>query len=166
MEGNHEVTIDVKVDGEDGEEMKHVVIITKMSGDDKSAKRVSKTVDLNKKELSINKLKFSPNPNDGKFDLSFKLNKEKPVQIKIVDIHGKTVYSEKVNDFAGKYNNNIDISKNGKGIYILQITQDNKASTSKVVIKQFSLDQCKKPSDEIVRGFFGLVYSFLLPLGK
>lgn len=135
MKGNHAMTIDVTVDSKDGEEMKHVVIITKMTSDDKSAKKISKKVNLNKKELSINKLKFSPNPNDGKFDLSFKLGKKQPVKIKIFDVQGKEVYSENVKNFDGKYTNKIDISDNGEGIYILQIVQGEKASTSKIVIK-------------------------------
>lgn len=129
------MTIDVEVDSKDGKETKHVVIITKISSDDKSAKKISETVNLDKKELSIDQLKFSPNPNEGKFDLSFKLDKKQAVQIKIFDVQGKEVYSEKVSEFDGKYNNNIDISENGEGIYILQIIQGKKASTNKIVIK-------------------------------
>lgn len=135
MSGNHEMTIDVKVDSKDGKEGKHIVIITKMSSDDESAKKIPTAAGMDKNELSINKLKFSPNPNDGKFDLSFKLNKKDPVQIKVFDVQGKEVYSELVRDFDGKYLNNIDISDNGEGIYILQIVQGDKASTSKIVIK-------------------------------
>ena len=135
MKGNHEMTIDVNVDSKKGEKSKHIVIITKMTSDDKTAKKIPAVEGLDKKELSINKLKFSPNPNDGKFDLSFKLNKKEPVLIKIFDVQGKEVYSEIVVDFEGKYSNNIDISDNGEGIYILQIVQDDKASTSKIVIK-------------------------------
>ena len=135
MKGNHTMTIDVNVDSKDGKQNKHIVIITKMSNDDKSAKKIPAVDGMNKKKLSINKLKFSPNPNDGKSDLSFKLNKKEPVLIKVFDIQGKEVYSEIVADFDGKYSNNIDISNNGEGIYILQIVQDEKASTSKIVIK-------------------------------
>ena len=135
MKGNHQMTIDVNVDSKDGKQNKHFVIITKMSNDNKTAKKIPSVAGLDKKELAINKLKFSPNPNDGKFDLSFKLAKKEPVLIKIFDVQGKEVYSEIVADFEGKYSNNIDISDNGEGIYILQIVQDDKASTSKIVIK-------------------------------
>ncbi|MBL4592569.1 MAG: T9SS type A sorting domain-containing protein [Flavobacteriales bacterium] len=135
MKGNHEMVIDVKIDSKDGEKTKHIVIITKITSDDESAKKIPTVAGLDKKELSINKLKFSPNPNDGKFDLSFKLNKKEPVLIKIFDVQGKEVYSEIISDFEGKYSNNIDISNNGEGIYILQIVQGEKVSTSKIVIK-------------------------------
>jgi hypothetical protein len=135
MSGEHEVTIDLQMDGKDN---KHMVIITKITSGNKeefSKKNPSIKSKLNKKELLIDKLNFSPNPNDGKFNLSFKIDKTRPVQIKIFDVHGKEVYNEKVTDFDGKYSNNIDISENGKGIYLLQITQGGKASTSKIVIK-------------------------------
>ncbi len=135
IEEDHNITIDLSVDGEDGKEMKKVVIITKMSGDEKSFKKSSKKLVADKKELSVKDLKFSPNPNDGKFDLNFELSKKQSVQIKIVDLQGKEVYNETVSDFNGKYSSNIDISENGEGVYILQILQGKKASTSKVVIK-------------------------------
>lgn len=130
-----EMVIDVNVDGKKGEKMKQIVIISKMTSSDKSSKDIPTPVDLNKKELGVEKLRFSPNPNDGKFELNFKLKDKKPVQVKVVDMQGKEVYNEKIKDFSGKYSNKIDISKNGEGIYILQILQGNKASTSRIVIK-------------------------------
>tara|TARA_B100000809_G_C15140402_1_gene532947 strand:+ start:1053 stop:2156 length:1104 start_codon:yes stop_codon:yes gene_type:complete len=130
-----EMVIDINVDGEKGDKMQQIVIISKMTSSDKAAENVPTAVDLTKKELGVEKLRFSPNPNDGKFELNFKLKEKKPVQVKIVDMQGKEVYNEKVNNFSGEYANKIDISGNGEGIYILQISQENKASTSKIVIK-------------------------------
>jgi len=135
MKGNHEMVIDVNVESDNGKEVKQIVIISKMTSSDKSSEELPESVDINKKELAIEKLKFSPNPNDGNFELNFKLDKKQPIQINIVDIHGKAVYNETVNDFNGKYSNKIDISSNGEGIYILQVVQGNKASTSKIMIK-------------------------------
>jgi len=135
MKEIHEMVIDLSIDGEKGGEMKQIVIISKMTSSDKASEDVSTAVDLSKKELEVENLKFSPNPNNGKFELNFKLKGEKSVQINVVDMQGKVVYNEKVKDFDGKYANKIDISENGEGIYILQIIQGNKASTSKIVIK-------------------------------
>ena len=135
MEGNHEMVIDVNVESDNGKEMKKIVIISKMTKTEKSSKDIPASVDIDKQELAVDKLRFSPNPNNGKFDLNFKLKDKKKVQVKIVDMQGKEVYNETVKDFDGKYSNKIDISENGEGIYILQIVQGNKASTSKIVIK-------------------------------
>jgi hypothetical protein len=135
MKEIHEMVIDLCVDCGKGEKMKQIVIISKMTSSDKASEDISTGVDLNKKELAVENLRFSPNPNDGKFELNFKLKGKTPVQVKVVDIQGKVVYNEKVKDFDGKYANKIDISENGEGIYILQIIQGNKANTSKIVIK-------------------------------
>ena len=135
MDGNHEMVIDVNVESDNGKEVKKIVIISNMSSSDKASKDLPTSVDLSKKELEVEQLKFSPNPNDGNFELNFKLEEQQPVHVKIVDLQGKEVYNEMVNNFDGKYANKIDISENGKGIYILQILQGKKASTNKIVIK-------------------------------
>ncbi len=135
MDGAHKMKIDVQVDEKDG---KHMVIITKITSENKeelAKKNPAVKSNLKKKELAVENLNFSPNPNNGKFDLQFKLDKKQAVQIKIFDIQGKEVYNEKVSDFDGKYSHNIDISENGEGIYLLQIIQGDKASTNKIVIK-------------------------------
>lgn len=135
---NHEMKIEVSVEGEKGKEKQHIIIISNISKANKKEleKEAPKVAaNLNKKELNVNKLKFSPNPNNGKFDLQFKLDDTNPVTVNVFDLQGKEVYSETINNFTGKYANNIDISENGKGTYILQIIQKNKAKTSKVVIK-------------------------------
>ncbi len=135
---DHEMTIDVKVDGKNGVVTKHVVVIANITSEsvDELAKKIPAAEEnLKKKELNVDDLTFSPNPNDGKFDLNFKLNKKAPVHIRIFDMNGKEVYSENISNFSGQYQNNIDISENEKGMYLLQIIQKDRASTSKLVIK-------------------------------
>jgi hypothetical protein len=129
------ISIDVKVDAKD-EKGKRVVIIKKMTSDKKNSKRITKEdkkIDPN--ELSVEELSYSPNPNNGKFDLRFKLNKKKPVEVKIFDIQGKVIYQEMVDDFSGEYSNSIDISENGEGIYIMRIIQNKKSLTNKIIIQ-------------------------------
>lgn len=134
--GSHEMTIDVQVNDDGTKETKHIVIITKVAVDDDLTNKIpSAKNNLEKEELAISKLKFSPNPNDGKFNLSFKLNEKEPVSIKIYNMQGKAVYNEQLSNFSGKYSNKIDISNSGEGVYILQIMQNNKANTNKIVIK-------------------------------
>jgi hypothetical protein len=134
-DGSNSFTIDLSVDSEDGEDKKKVVIISKIITDEKSNKKGAETKRAKMKELSVENLKLSPNPNDGKFDLSFDLDKKKPVTIKIIDMQGKEVYNEKVSNFEGSYFKNIDISENKEGVYILGIKQGNKLKSSKMVIK-------------------------------
>ena len=69
-----------------------------------------------------------PNPNNGVFE--FKLNAAKRVngEMTIVDMTGRTIYSEKL-DVIGLYNTSIDLSRFARGLYTLQLrTADGVAS--------------------------------------
>jgi len=76
-------------------------------------------IDTKKSELNVENLKFSPNPSDGKFNLSFTLEEKKEVTINIYDINGNVVYTETIKDFQGTYNKEIDISDEGTGAFFL-----------------------------------------------
>ena len=133
---NKTMVFEVDVEADNVGQKKHVVIISKVIKSSSSENnKLPASVNLNKKELAVENLRFSPNPNNGKFELNFKLEKEQAVQVKIVDLQGKEVYNEMVNNFEGYYTNQIDISENKEGVYILQIIQGNKASTNKIVLK-------------------------------
>lgn len=89
----------------------------------------------NKSELTVNELSFNPNPNNGLFDLNFTLEEKGKTQLRIVDVSGKAVYEEDLGRFEGSYSNSIDITKEGPGIYFLQILQGDKAMAEKIVIR-------------------------------
>jgi len=86
-------------------------------------------------KLELDDLNFHPNPNDGKFKLSFETPEKGNTNIRIFDVNGKEVYSEKINNFNGRYENTIDISENKKGTYFLHIQQGKKVSTRKIVLE-------------------------------
>ncbi len=131
------------VKGEDGEnvrvrhEVKEVVVfISKISEEDKEQLEEPELKTLvEKQNLNDIDLTFSPNPNDGRFNLGFNLSKKGRTQINIVDMHGRSVYEEDLGKFSGPYSKNIDISAHGKGIYFIQIIQGNKATAQKIVIQ-------------------------------
>lgn len=60
-------------------------------------------ISTKKRELKVDDLTFSPNPNNGKFNLSFALEEKKAVTINIYDINGNIVYSETLKDFLGTF---------------------------------------------------------------
>ncbi len=106
-----------------------------------------KIIDLSKKEmkridiqeekinsiLELKNLSFFPNPNNGKFSLSFASNEKGKIQIEIFDLKGNKIYEEKLKDFSGKYLKKIDLSKKGKGIFLLKITQNEKVLIKKLI---------------------------------
>jgi hypothetical protein len=85
--------------------------------------------------LQVDNLQFSPNPNDGKFNISFDLPEKAKTVIRIFDASNKEIYKEDLGKFSGRYSKQIDISENPKGIYFLQITQNDKAVNKKIVIQ-------------------------------
>jgi len=91
--------------------------------------------DVSKNNLSVDNLFFSPNPNSGKFALSFELPGTGETVVRIFDVNNKEIYSETLGKFSGRYDGQIDVSENPKGIYFLQITQDNKVLNKKIVIQ-------------------------------
>lgn len=91
-------------------------------------------IDFSNKELEVDHLIFYPNPSDGVFTLKFELEEKGDVNITIVDMKGKTVYNEKLDNFKGEYKNQIDIKKQSPGTYFIIIEQNGKMTTQKVLI--------------------------------
>lgn len=87
------------------------------------------------RELKPLDMKFFPNPNDGRFNLSFLLAEKTPVEISIIDLLGNKVYQAKPINFPGYFNHNIDISDQSSGIYFLQIMQGEQGLTRKIIIQ-------------------------------
>ncbi len=96
---------------------------------------LSEDLHLDDKEpLWLDRLSFYPNPSEGRFTVSFEADAA-PLSLKIVDITGRTVYEEDLGQFSGYYNQEIDLSGQDRGIYILQVTQGNKVNSKKLILE-------------------------------
>jgi hypothetical protein len=58
-----------------------------------------------------------------------------PTTIQVLDLNGKEVYSEKLNEFDGTYNKDIDIKNEARGTMILKIIQGDKIMTHKIIVE-------------------------------
>ena len=59
------------------------------------------------------------------FNISFVSERIQTVKLRIINVIGEIIYMEDLNKFIGDYTKNIDLSKNKKSIYFLEIeTQD------------------------------------------
>ncbi len=85
--------------------------------------------------LTVESLQFYPNPSDGRFDLSFNLPAKGETTVRVVDMAGKEVFQDKVGNFSGTYEKQIDISNNAKGIYFLQVEQGEQVMMKKIVVQ-------------------------------
>ena len=102
--------------------------------DQQMLKQSNPGLELNS-NLDVDHLKFSPNPSGGQFDLSFELGSTDPVQVRIFDPSGREVFTQRVDDFKGSYENRIDITGNPDGVYFLVVEQGSKSFSRKVVIQ-------------------------------
>lgn len=85
--------------------------------------------------LKVEQINFYPNPNNGKFNLSFELKEKGNTEINIMNIEGKNVYREFLENFSGTYKNDIDISKNNKGIYFIKVQQSSHSMIKKIIVE-------------------------------
>ena len=81
-----------------------------------------------------NSLNVFPNPTSDYINTYFTINASTGVVIRITDIQGRIVYTEVKNQFAGSYQSKIDLSKERKGVYLLQIIVDTETINKKVVV--------------------------------
>jgi hypothetical protein len=102
---------------------------------DAETKRLKKEAGPTNGKLSLGDMKFSPNPANGKFTLSFSTPGKGDAEITILNSEGKKVYTESLPGFNGHYNKEIDISENPKGVYFVRIQQGDHSQMKKLVIE-------------------------------
>lgn len=86
-------------------------------------------------DLQIQDISFYPNPSDGRFALELTTGNENPVHIKIVGPDGSVVYERTGQASDGFYDYDIDISDQREGVYIMQVIQNNRALTKRIIIE-------------------------------
>jgi hypothetical protein len=74
-----------------------------------------------------------PNPTNGIFNMAFKNDVN---SIRVVDILGKVVYSEKIASALADTTKRIDLSNLNNGLYIVSVSNDNGTSNYKVILNK------------------------------
>ncbi len=82
---------------------------------------------------SADMLQVFPNPNNGEFNLKFNITTTDNYTVIIANAIGETVFEEKLNNFSGTYDKKIGISKFGKGVYMLSVSNSKKEVVRKIV---------------------------------
>ena len=98
---------------------------------DKSSQVSDNENKINNDEIIYNKIfNVSPNPNNGSFTLTLDTENNQATDIFVYDALGNTVYQ--ASDVKSPINN-IDISKEAKGIYLVRVQKGNEQFLKKVV---------------------------------
>lgn len=124
---------------EDGAEHRMIILrdvkvtISDLDNKDVDASRMGLKNDM---KLALKAVKTYPNPNEGKFILEFQAEKTKePLEIRILDVAGKEVYYHVWNQADQPYKNEIDLRRQGPGMYVLQIRQGEQTYNKKILIE-------------------------------
>lgn len=108
-----------------------------ITADDKAAlKEAGAAVETRKKEaLEVEAISFYPNPNNGRFNLNFKLEDKGTTRVSVMDSRGEEVFVDTVENLSGEYNRQIDLTPFGRGLFYLQIAQGKKYHTKKILVQ-------------------------------
>lgn len=76
-----------------------------------------------------------PNPTSGMFTVSFAGTETTGATIRVTDLMGKTIYEKGYEAQDGSNAVSVDLSNHSAGIYMVQVVQGEKLTTTKVVVK-------------------------------
>jgi hypothetical protein len=92
------------------------------------------TLVLANEEGLKNSVNIYPNPSNGIFTVEFNETKlSKDLEIEVVDVLGRSIYTQKVKPFNGKHYEALDLSNNPNGQYFLRIIGAEKYEVRKVL---------------------------------
>ena len=74
-----------------------------------------------------------PNPSQNVFYLSFSENMKESAEIRVMDLLGKTILSEIIEQPATKKITQLDLSNQSKGIYLIQVIQGRKQFNQTII---------------------------------
>jgi hypothetical protein len=109
--------------------------LTNAGGSDIFLAKLSNTNGINENNLSSDNIVIYPNPNTGAFTLSFTAQQGGEAEINVLNILGKTVYTEKCFIAQDNYAKKINLGKITSGIYILQVKVGEKIYNYELEIK-------------------------------
>lgn len=78
-------------------------------------------------------LQVFPNPNSGRFTLSFELLTAHEVNLMVRDLAGKTLIDKQLGKIVGEYNEELVLEGFAKGVYLLEVNVDGNPFHTKVI---------------------------------
>lgn len=82
------------------------------------------------------KLSVSPNPSNGRFNLSFEVTNKADLSIDIYNASGQKVYNRSYPGFSGKFSGPIRLESLSSEFYVLKIQHDKKTYSQKLIIQR------------------------------
>jgi hypothetical protein len=78
---------------------------------------------------------IQPNPNNGRFTLSFANAQKGDVTVEIINTIGQSVFNETVRDLEGNYKKEMDLTTMGAGSYYVKLKRNGNTTSHKVIYR-------------------------------
>ncbi len=140
----------IRIESKDGDQ-KNIRVIHKSVSDVQTEKQLDRKVvapvEMEEKPAHENKVsddfhvlnaadfKIYPNPTQGKINVSFRVENDGPVEVKLLDASGKQLIDEEVTVSNGVFNKEYNIEGHSRGTYLLQLRQGNQWRHEKIVMR-------------------------------
>ncbi len=79
-------------------------------------------------------LTATPNPSNGRFDLSFNVKQRSDLVVQILNASGQTVFMEERSGFAGRYSKKITIPNAASGVYVVRVIHNGQQYNKKLAV--------------------------------
>jgi hypothetical protein len=91
---------------------------------------------VNLVEVSNSDIKIFPNPTNKVFHVEMTLSESIDLQMQVMDIHGRMVHKEAMNNLGGKVSKSIDLSDEPPGTYILRFINGEQVKNKKIILQK------------------------------
>ena len=81
----------------------------------------------------LSNLNIAPNPSTGSINLSFNQSVVQSTTIEIIDVLGRSIYSQVLPKFTGEYSQKVDLTAFNKGIYFVKISGEKGSEIRKII---------------------------------
>ena len=83
---------------------------------------------------AINNLSIYPNPSRDVFNITFTSEQIQNLKVRILNVIGEELINDNLEQFIGEYTKQIDLTKNAKGIYFLEINTKDGVINKKLML--------------------------------
>ncbi|MFL9482369.1 S8 family serine peptidase [Chitinophagaceae bacterium LWZ2-11] len=113
-----------------------VIVTDPVSGCQTSASYSYVATAVNNPSNSSISLTVSPNPNHGTFNVAFTVSNQATLQMQLVDMEGRVVYTNNYGNFIGTFNQQVSVGNVATGTYVLKIMHGNNVYHTTMLIQK------------------------------
>jgi hypothetical protein len=95
--------------------------------------KITATVGIRKTE-KISQFNIYPNPSNDIFSVTFHTTAKSTYTVSIMNTLGQVVYEETLTGFSGPYSKELNTATFGKGVFMINIADEESSSTRKIVV--------------------------------